>query len=96
MTRAERTYLEEKLFTNLDNDLRLRVEKLLQKYEEMHQMFPDIHEVNFGIKFCNLILKHKSNKKPNYKYLIFQTHETQTSYYLYRKQILEHINSIVN
>ena len=93
MTSAERTYLEEKLFlqTNLDTKLRSTIKNIYEQYKNTCDIFPDMHEAKFGMLYCRMILENNTNEMPNYKTIIFYTKESQTSYYMYRKQVLAYI-----
>ena len=97
MTQSERSYLEEKLFlqTNLNPQLRSCIRKIHNQYQETCDIFPDMHEARFGMLYCRMILDNTSNEMPNYKSIIHYTKESQTSYYLYRKQVLNYISKVL-
>lgn len=92
MTSAERTYLEEKIFlqTNLDKRLNEAIKEIYHKYKEAVNMFPALHEAKFGMLYCKMILSN-SDDVPHSKTIMAYTKETQTSYYMYRKQVLNYI-----
>ena len=97
MTQSERTYLEEKIFlqTNLNTKLRSAIKSIYEQYKNTCDIFPDMHEARFGMLYCRMILENNSNEMPHYKSIIFYTKETQTSYYTYRKQVLNYINKVL-
>lgn len=98
MTQNERSYLEEKLFlqTNLEPKLREIIEKAYEQYDNSCKMFPNLHEPKFGKLYCQMILENKSNELPKFKEIIAYTKETQTTYYMLRKEVLTYLNTIVN
>lgn len=93
MTQSERSYLEEKLFlqTNLNPVLRACIEGIYNEYKAIRKRYPSMHEAKFGMLYCEMILKNESNEKPNYKEIRKYTKEPQTTYYTYRKVVLEYI-----
>lgn len=97
MTQSERTYLEEKLFlqTNLDTKLRSTIKNVYEQYKSTCDIFPDMHEAKFGMLYCRMILENDTNEMPHYKSIIFYTKESQTSYYMYRKQVLNYISKVL-
>lgn len=93
MTSAERTYLEEKVFlqSNLNDDLKSAIKEIYKKYKDALEMFPALHEAKFGMLYCKMILNNETNEVPHNKTIMAYTKETQTSYYMYRKQVLGYI-----
>ena len=93
MTRNERSYLEDKLFlqTNLNPVLRNCIEEIYNEYKTIRKRYPSMHESIFGMLYCEMILTNESNEKPNYKEIRKYTKEPQTTYYTYRKVVLEYI-----
>ena len=94
MTQSERSYLEEKLFlqTNLNPELRKCIEEIYNEYKTIKKRYPSMHEAKFGMRYLKMILSNKSNEKPNYKEIRRYTKEPQTTYYTYRKMVLEYID----
>ena len=92
MTSAERTYLEEKIFlqTPLDNEMRDAIKEIHKRYKDALEMFPALHEAKFGMLYCKMILNNNTDV-PHSKTIMAYTKETQTSYYMYRKQVLGYI-----
>lgn len=98
MTSNELSYVEDKLFlqTNLSTVLRPIVEEIYKKYKTSYELFPYLHEAKFGMMYCDMVLKNQSNEKPNYKAIMHYTKELhQTTYYMYRKQVLVYIASVL-
>ena len=93
MTQSERSYLEEKLFlqTNLNPVLRNCIEGIYNEYKNISTRYPSMHEAKFGMRYLKMILSNQSNEKPNYKEIRRYTKEPQTTYYTYRKMVLEYI-----
>ncbi len=92
MTSAERTYLEEKIFlqTHLDSSMRDAIKEIYKKYKDALEMFPALHEAKFGMLYCKMILNNNTDV-PHSKTIMAYTKETQTSYYMYRMQVLGYI-----
>ena len=93
MTQTQRTYLEEKLFRETNKDAKLKdvVKRVFEKYKSITEIMPDNHEAKFGVLYCEMKLKNSSKIKPNFTQIIKYTRETQTTYYAYRKSVLNHI-----
>lgn len=93
MTRTERSDLEKELFlqTNLNPALHKCIENIYYEYKLISIRYPSMHEAKFGMLYCKMILSNKRNKKPNYKKIMNYTKETQTTYYTYRRTVLEYI-----
>ena len=93
MTQRERSYLEDKLFsqTNLNPVLHACIEGIYNEYKATRKRYPSMHEPIFGMLYCEMILTSESNEKPNCKEIRKYTKEPQTTYYTYRKMVLEYI-----
>lgn len=94
MTSKERSGLEQMLFSysSSNEDFRKAVQKVRDDCAKVIELGREWSDVIFGKKYCELILDNKSKTCPNFKVIAKQVGEPISSYYFYRKEILEKIH----
>lgn len=93
MNRIQRTRLEQELFYKAyyDADVKNLIINRLDKYKKAF-IENEMHEAEFGMKYCEALLQSGGTRIP-YKELMEATgNEPTTSYYFYRKLVLEKID----
>ncbi len=93
MNRIQRTRLEQELFykAHYDPEVKDIVLKRLENYKKLY-IENEVHEAEFGMKYCEALLQSGGTRIPYKKLMEATGNEPTTSYYFYRRLVLEKIN----
>lgn len=92
VTSKERSALEQMLFiySQSNDDLRRAVQKVYDDCTRINEC-REWSDVKFGMRYCKLILDNQSKKCPDFRTIAKQVDEPVSTYYFYRKEILDKI-----